>query len=190
MFEVASVEMKGYEFPVPYINQFNISLPAIQLGMDMAKALGTEIFDSKTEAHVLKETACVLAFTKCISVKRIGIEVNRKFSLKSKGIGVGFTVVKEDNIIHIADKEEYEYTTPLEDSNINWDYIGHWRGHWRALYHPPSITDQFGRRVVDYTRIGKNRAGDYIVPGYTWVNEHIRGDEALAEIKTRTVKAE
>ena len=47
--------------------------------------------------------------------------------------------------------------------------------------------DSFGRNVVDKSKTGKSRLGEYNVEGYTWVNEHVRGDPAIAEIKTHMV---
>lgn len=186
---VEHIDKEANMIPVPCINMFNISLKTIQTAMRLADAVGEEVFSRRTEAHVLKETSVILQFTNAVSVKRVGVEVSRQFNMKTRGMNAGFTSLKYDNIVHIADKEEYEYVKPLDDSTINWEYCGHWRGHWRAFY-VADLKDQFGRNVVDYGRIGKNRAGEYIIPGYTWVKEHTKGDPALAEIKTRMVKHE
>ena len=186
VWQVYTTEARGKKYPA--ISQFRIDLRTIQTAFAHSKALDFEIFNAKTEAHVLKETSVIFHFTNAISVKRIGIEQRRSpLSLKSKGIGVGVTVVKCDSLIHIADKEEYLFTPPLDDASINWDYVGFWRGHWRAFY-VDGIKDSFGRNVVDYNRTGKNREGAYTVAGYTWVSEHIKGDRRLAEIKTHLVK--
>jgi len=191
-FEVGWIHVDGKK--VSSINQFNIDLKLIATALKHAEALGFEIFNKSTKAHVLKETSSILALTDCISVKRIGVEKARKFSVKTRDMGVGITSIKHDNIIHIADKIEYEYTTPLENSKINWDYVGFWRGHWRAFYVKDSmgetVKDSMGWNTVDYSRFGKNRAGEEkTVPGYTWVIEHTRGNPELAEMKTRIVKA-
>lgn len=122
-----------------------------------------------------------------ISVKRLGIEVRLNRTLKTRGLGSGYTTYKYENVIHIAHKEEYEYTKSLS-KEINWEYVGFWRGHWRALYFSDDVIDQFGRRVVDYNRIGKNRKGEYVTPGYTWIVEHTRGNKELAKIRTHAVK--
>lgn len=171
----------------PLVNQFTIGLKTIAFAFRSARAMDIKLFDRSNDAHFMRETAAVMEFTKCVSVKRIGVEVSPKFTIKTKGMGAGVTSIKYDNIIHIADKEEYEYVKPLDDSSINWDFRGFWRGHWRAFY-SKGVKDQFGRNVVDYGRMGKNRAGVYNVPGYTWVSEHTKGDPRLAEIKVRTVK--
>lgn len=47
------------------------------------------------------------------------------------------------------------------------------RGHWRKL--------------DGFNKIGKNRDDEYVVEGYTWVSEHIRGDENGVLIKKQRV---
>ncbi len=186
------------EKKMPIINQYELNLSHIETMLAHLSALREDsdigrAVDRKPESHVFKETGVILELTKSISVKRIGIEKFKSFSVKSRGIGTGFTVVKEQNLYHIADKEEYEYTTrPLDDDgNIKWEFAGWWRGHWRAFYCKDStgkhVRDSFGRNTVDYNRVGKDRAGEYNTPGYTWIREHIKGDPELAEIKTHYV---
>lgn len=140
------------------------------------------------DPNLASDTLSINRFTNMISVKRIGIERRLTATYRDETSLTKYTVAKYDNVIHIADKEEYEYTPLGEDSNVEFNYTGFWRGHWRAFYYPDTITDSFGRRVVDYTRVGKCREGTYNVPGYTWVKEHIKGDPTVAEIKTRVVK--
>jgi hypothetical protein len=172
-------------------------LPAIQqfeIDLDRMRSCGWhDVEDASVEMHFLKEISCIMQFTQAISVKRIGVEKIRSFSVRSRGIGqLGYTSVKSDRLIHIADKEEYEFTEPVE-SDINWDWRGFWRGHWRAFYVKDAagnkIKDERGWYVVDYGRLGKNREGKKeCVPGYAWVVEHTKGNPELAEIKTRVVK--
>ena len=67
------------------------------------------------------------------------------------------------------------------------DWRSRWlvRGHWMGLY----TTDAEGKKVIDETRIGKDRAGDYYVKGYTWVIDHEKGPEDKELIiKPRIVK--
>lgn len=140
----------------------------------------------------IEELLLIMRLTQMISVKRIGVERDVGDTFKAKGVGIGHTTIKYDNIIHIADKVEYEFSKPNENSDIDYDYVGFWRGHWRAFYSKDSRgenrKDHRGWNVVDYGRLGKDREGHYDVPGYTWVKEHIKGDPTLAEIKTRLVK--
>jgi hypothetical protein len=153
----------------------------------------TDFYDvdlTNLEPNFASDVVAISRLSDMISVKRVGIEVEGGFrNLKTKGIGTGFTSVRYDNIFHIADKEEYNYTLSEEGSLYWTEYLGWWRAHWRAFYHE-NLTDAFGRRVVDYTRTGKNRRDEYVVPGYTWVMEHIKGDPKLAEIRTRIVKSQ
>lgn len=190
VWQVSEMECEGKI--LPYINQFTIDLKAFQLGIKMAEAMDFEIFNKTTEAHVFKETCSIFHFTNSISVKRIGIEHGCSMSIKNKSASTGFTVVKYDNIYHVADKVEYHYKKPSEgNKEINWEYSGWRRGHWRAFYvhdGEEKRKDSRGWNVVDYGRIGKNRQGEYNVSGYTWVIETCLGDKSIAEIKTRVVK--
>lgn len=138
--------------------------------------------DLKNIGSQAPKCAYVNVMTNMISVKRVGVERTSLFkSIKSNGL---YRQLKIDNIYHIANKVEYDYTVSGE-GKIEIVKSGLWRGHWRAFYcgQEPS-----GRRVVDYTRTGKTRGGDYSVRGYTWVKEHTRGDETVAKI--RFVKSE
>jgi len=49
------------------------------------------------------------------------------------------------------------------------------RGHWREL------RDNAGD--VDMSRIGKDRAGEYVVAGHTWVNSFVKNDIEKGFIK-------
>ena len=142
---------------------------------------------------VFEEVIIINILTNMISVKRVGIEHKGKMNIKTKGVGTGFTTVRYDNIYHIANKVEYQYTTPTGNKQINWDFKGWWRGHWRAFYQKDANgntrVDERGRNMVDYSRKGKNRKGDKeSVAGYMWVKEHIKGDKAFAQIRERYVK--
>ena len=173
----------------PNILVFNIDLEKLRTNY------WKKVANDSTEMFYIKETACILELTKCISVKRIGVEKLRSFSVNSRGTGrLGYTSVKADNLIHIADKVDYQYTNPIGiNDKIDWEWTGFWRGHWRAFYvyeEGKKLKDYRGWDVVDYTRTGKNREDEYCVPGYTWVTEHTRGNPLLADIKNRVVKHE
>ena len=191
VFEVSWITLDGQR--VADIHPFTIDLKTISTVLRMTAALEVEIFNERTDSHVLREIGSILSFTKSISVKRIGVEHARRITVKSRNVGVGYTVVKYDNIIHIADKVNYEYVEPCDVEGINWDFIGFWRGFWRAFYlydsNGKKIKDSNGWNTVDYSKTGKTRTGEYTVSGYTWVVEHTKGDPALAQIKARVVKA-
>jgi hypothetical protein len=166
----------------PYLEEFTLNLKDIQANK------WKEIDPSEAEFTGVQDMTWIMRLTQSISVKRIGVQKKAApVNLKTKGMGAGYTVLKYDNYLHIADKEEYEYTQPDSDPQINWEPSGWRRGHWRAFYFDKSVTDQFGRRIVDYGRTGKDRAGNYCVPGYTWVVEAVLGDKTVAEIKARMV---
>ena len=57
---------------------------------------------------------------------------------------------------------------------IDWSQRWEVRGHWRRL---------------DADSIGKDREGNYVVKGWTWVKTHEKGDPSLPFIiKDRNVK--
>lgn len=158
---------------LPIVDQFEIDLTNLDLNPE--------------------ETTLIAKLTTMISVKRIGIEHGHGgMNFKTGGSGLGITTVKYDNIYHIADKVEYDYSTPVIDGEIQYEYTGFWRGHWRAFYvkdsHGNNVKNAKGWNVVDYGKTGKNRLGERNVPGYTWVIEHTKGDPKLAEIKKRVVR--
>lgn len=189
--QVSMMEIEGKT--VPYFYEFQIDLKTIGLAIAHSESLEFDIFNKTTEAHIFKEICTIFHITNCISVKRIGIERKPSLiSIKNKSATTGFTVLKFDNIIHIADKVDYEYTAPNPDDEINWEYAGFRRGHWRAFYLKDSngktAQDFKGWNKVDYGRNGKNRQGEYNVPGYTWVIDTVLGDPEIAEVKLRTVK--
>lgn len=196
VFEVSWLQQEFNGKKVPAINQYELNLTDIQKMLRDLEALRSvdenirQAQDRRPETHVFKETGVILELSKAISVKRIGIERMKSFSIKTN-IGTGYTSVKTPNLYHIADKEEYEYTKALCGGDIRWEWSGFWRGHWRAFYCKDSngkhVRDSFGRNVVDYNRVGKDRAGEYNTPGYTWIKEHIKGDPKIAEIKTHYV---
>lgn len=76
-------------------------------------------------------------------------------------------------VIHICPKRQKE-TYSLQTRTIDWTHRFMVRGHWRSLN--------------DKSKVGKNRAGEYCVTGFTWVSEHERGPEELPLVKkTRVV---
>lgn len=154
--------------------------------IDLAK-LGVD----KEMNNFASDILCLNRFSNMLSVKRIGIEKGGMRTIKTKGFGIGYTTIKTDNILHVADKREYEYLKPLTGAEGDISWIGWWRAHWRAFYKyegDNKLKDHLGRNIVDYSRIGKNRSGEYKVNGYTWVTEHVKGADSDFDIKMRFVK--
>jgi len=143
-----------------------------------------EIDLTKFDRNFSSDVVAIERLSNMLSVKRIGIEAGGIRTIKTKGFGVGYVTIKCDNIMHIADKREYKYIKPLTgEVDVRW--VGWRRAHWRAFYVEAGVAlDSLGRNLVDYTRTGKNRKGEYCVKGYTWVSEH---DGLLEEIKPRYV---
>lgn len=208
--EITPEKFKAFNISASFLNHdLSKDIPIIEeFDIDLSKMRNTDwtniekIHDTKIKETVIGKAGTssyyenlisIMLFTKSISVKRIGIEKFKPFSIKTKGVGSDFTVVKSDRLYHIADKVEYKYTTKDYDpeSRINWDYSGWRRGHWRAFYVKDSsgnnIKNSFGRNTVDYGRMGKNRQGERNVIGYTWVIDYVVGDPKLAKIKTHKV---
>ncbi len=172
-------------------------MPCIRgLGFDLSvlrKAEWKNLAEDDAELNSFREVGCILNLTKSISVKRIGIEKLSTFTVTSRGVKAGFTSLKMENLIHVADKVDYEYVKPLSESQVRWEQSSWRRGHWRAFYLKDAdgntIKDAHGWDMVDYSRTGKNRQGERCVSGYTWVVEHIVGNPLIAEIKNHVVKS-
>jgi hypothetical protein len=79
------------------------------------------------------------------------------------------------NITHIVPKKETKNAKSATGREIDWSQRYEVRGHWRIL-----LTE---------TRVGKNREGERVVLGYTWVDSFVKGPEDKPLVKkTRVVK--
>lgn len=98
-------------------------------------------------------------FIERINKEKCGFESSRhriKF-----GFGKNKRHVTFNRIIHIRPKNYFASETETGESrSINWTYSWLVRGHWRK-----------------HEGLGKDRAGSYVVSGFTWVNEHLKGDK-------------
>jgi hypothetical protein len=100
----------------------------------------------------------------------IGVEdVKERIKL---GSGQGKTVHTIRHIVRVVPKGEKATTRPaFGGKDVNWSHRWAVRGHWRK-----------------HDGLGKNRAGEYCVQGFTWVTEHLRGPEEAPLIqKVRVV---
>jgi hypothetical protein len=103
-----------------------------------------------------------------------GIEKTSERIKTSKGI----RKIKE--VIHVVPKSLKD-SVSIPGKTIDWSHRWEVRGHWRML--PIEGTD-----TPDLTRVGKNRDGEFLSAGYTWVSDHVRGPETVPLIKkTRIV---
>lgn len=76
------------------------------------------------------------------------------------------------SIVRITSKARKSYLKPITaGGTISWSHRWESRGHWRRV---PTV--------------GKDRAGEYCVKGFTWVSQSIKGPEdAPLVVKTRVV---
>jgi hypothetical protein len=82
---------------------------------------------------------------------------------------------KISKIIRVIPHDRKEHAKPLFSKQIDWSHRWTVRGHWRRL---------------EPGKLGKDRAGDYVVNGLTWVVNHIKGPDGapLVDDKIRVVK--
>lgn len=90
---------------------------------------------------------------------------NEMFRFRSGG---GKTAFKIKEVIHIGKTNK---PNDFGGYGISWN-LSHRtdvRGHWRTL--------------PGDGRLGKDRAGEYVIPGFTWIRPYIKGDESLPYVK-------
>jgi len=120
------------------------------------------ILEADLHAHV-KE------FIKRINTEEIGTEFVKKRIKTGTGVNSGFNIRR---IVHVTPKKNREKYTQEIKKEIDWSHRWMVRGHWRK-------TDG----------IGKDRAGAYVIKGFTWVTEHDKGPDGKPLIKkTRIVE--
>lgn len=84
-------------------------------------------------------------------------------------------VHKVKNIVHVVPKE-LRKSVEASHRGIDWQHRWEVRGHWRGLFLK-------GTEEIDFSRVGKNRDEEEVVPGYTWVKEHLKGPENAPVVK-------
>lgn len=93
----------------------------------------------------------------------IGIEKIQKFV--KVGAGKNNKSHRIKRIIHITPRVNEVITPPVQPGRkIEWSHAFSVRGHWCRIQ-----------------TIGKNREGKYIVSGFTFVREHVRGEGELVK---------
>jgi hypothetical protein len=94
-----------------------------------------------------------------LSKERMG-QAGRENKIKI-GTGKDKQFYRPKNIVVVTPKNNVETLTASgEGGTIDWSYRWEVRGHWRTV-----------------KGVGKDRAGNYIVPGFTWIPNHVRGPE-------------
>jgi hypothetical protein len=87
-------------------------------------------------------------------------------------------------VIHIVPKDQV--SSYAKENKLNIDFSHRWfvRGHWVCFW-----TDET-KTKIDLSKVGKNRAGEYVEVGRTWRTEHIKGPDHKPLIrKTRIVQS-
>ena len=119
-----------------------------------------------------------------LSSGKAGLENTDKDSVGSYitlGNGKAKTSRKIRNIVHVFPKSYA--TKKYEPTGREIDYSHRFavRGHWMRLF-------KKGTTEIDYSRIGKDRSGDYCIGGFTWRSDFVKGpEEAPLILKTRLV---
>lgn len=104
-------------------------------------------------------------------------EMLNKINSGSYSLGhVGFSKLKNkttghktevNKIIYVVPKKEKQNYRGPNNQKIDWSHKWEVRGHWRKT-----------------TTIGKDREGNYVINGFTWVKQHEKGKGELVK-KTR-----
>jgi hypothetical protein len=106
-----------------------------------------------------------------LNTEKRGLEKTRERIKIGTGKGKRTHTVRQ--VIHVYPKKETIASSP-SGREIDWQSRWIVRGHWRV-----------------HNGLGKDRAGNYNVQGYTWITEHCKGPDGLPLIKrTRLVENE
>lgn len=121
-------------------------------------------------------------FKFCLSeIKDVMNEINKnpeygitKHIDRIKSGRVPYALKEVSDVIHIRRKKNNEKISyKFSGKKIDWAHRWSVRGHWRK-----------------FSGKGKNRSGEYIIDGFTWVMEHTKGpDDAPLVEKTRIFHA-
>lgn len=106
------------------------------------------------------------------------VENSEKINLKAR---IGRDLIrykyKPKNVIYLCTEKQFKTKYPnminsiINKPEFSWEVMGHWR------------------KLENESSLGKNRNGEYIVEGYTWVIPHVKGQGELKK-KVRVLKGE
>ena len=120
------------------------------------------------QAAISQSIKVMLGFISIVSSSEV-VYGSSALKIRAKMSG---KVVKIKDFIHISTKRYLNSNKSSQDRNIEWSH-GFWVcGHWR--------------RTKD-NKLGKNRSGQYVVNGKTWIKEHTRKDDLGIVEKTRVL---
>lgn len=165
---LAGVKYKGTWYSMP----FNVSLfEGGKIGMGASEFKELYEFMSHNILIVAKE------IERKLQEKHFTIVNNdEKLDIKSR---VGRTMVrykyKPNRVIYVSNIQDFKTNHPELKSKIirkpeySWEVMGHWR------------------RLINPNTLGKNRKGEYIVEGWTYVMPYVKGTGELMK-KVRVIK--
>jgi hypothetical protein len=187
-FETWSIEMEGGSYlTVSNGERINVKIESIyvkEISINSFEFLiGCHITDANKNttfiAHKIKKHddtynsvfSMVANYVRRINSEDVG-KINRegKVKLRSKGKNIKY---KPNNVIYVSSKKQARKNSGKTSSGQRVNWISRWgvRGHFRRLQNPESI--------------GKDRSGNRVVHGFTWISEHHKGE---GELTSKTYK--
>jgi hypothetical protein len=116
--------------------------------------------------------ALVQGFIKMLAIEKIGEEkVKEHVKIGSGHMKESFTIRR---VLHVVPRRVGDRIPHLAGKHIEFSHRWTVRGSWVRL-----LTNG----EIDLNRIGKNREGEYCVPGWTWRIPHVKGPEDKPLIK-------
>jgi hypothetical protein len=96
--------------------------------------------------------------------EKIGVE--KQEGVRHLGEGKNKKFYKLRPITHVSPKTTYVKSRSVTGKEIDWSHRWEVRGHWRTV-----------------KGVGKDREGNYIVKGFTWISNFVKGPETAPLIK-------
>lgn len=117
-------------------------------------------------------------FNKLYKSTAVGIDtINRTIKLKDK---LGTKYCKVHPVNYVLLKEDDRVIEGISKNTIKWSNSWLCPGHWRGLFKKdPETGEKLFPIVRDMTKIGKDRKGNYVERGRTWVIPHPKGEGPL-----------
>jgi hypothetical protein len=100
---------------------------------------------------------------------RLGKEKFGRESVRERvkvGTGKGKKFLKINSVIHVTPKKYTGNVTSIRGREIDWSHRWTVRGHWRKV-----------------KGVGKDRLGNYVVNGFTWIESFTKGPDDMPLVK-------
>ena len=116
--------------------------------------------DAKLYSYIADMVSSTLNYMGKLKTGTINL-CNKKAKVKRKN---GTVLIRPRNVIYIHDGTDTDNHMVKEiRDEVNWLEGWHVKAHWRRLKNPKTL--------------GKDRSGNYCVPGLTWVSECTKGND-------------